>query len=1099
MDYSEKQELLYMDNKEPCDSYFESEDLGVMYSDIPVIVSDGGELVDKIVSLEDGFDITRNNWGYLNLEYWADITGYTVEQIIALANGKLMWREPKQVEMRADKTIGWVTREQILKGNRIQKLKEATEINKKYGQMDEVIDLLKANLPEEVAGEDIHVNMGSTWVLDIENFISEFIAELLDMTIPPKVIYDPYRGKWSIECMQEPNYVLNNFTYGTLQMDCLHIIEHKMNTKPIKVNDSVYNYETGKYDSVINKANTIAAQERGKASDVKFQDYCHGVKYNEDRLQIAFANRFGYGISRFDGSYLKLEDASKKIKLYQHQKDAVAHIMACHNVLLAHNVGSGKTYEYACGIHELMRLGLCKKGLIVVPNTTLDAAGKVYKDLFPMDNVMICRPRKEFAPANRKKTLDIIKEEENIVVFMAYSSFDMLTMTKKYAFAKKDAMLRECAMQIENAQSYSHKSKLKAMHKRMSKTVRAYKDRFVDNECAVFDELGFDAIVVDEAHNYKNISIDYSADNIVGMRCKGSKKADNMLEKVRYIQEGDGRVIFATGTPITNSLADLYTLMFYLQPEELKLCGIYHFNDWVSTFCEEEHSFEVDVDSKNCRFTTRFSRFHNLPELMAIFSEVCDFYQGDADILGLPDFNGYRDIVVKKSDEQKSYIDNLAERTEAIRNHEVNRKEDNLLKITVQGRQAALDIRLVKPEAVLVNSENKVQVCARNMARMYYAFSDKCQIAFSDISTPKDGFNIYDELKKELIRFGIKSDHVAYIHDAVSETQRSKMEKMFNDGKIRILIGSTAKLGTGSNVQERLLAVHHLDVPWRPADMVQREGRIIRQGNCCEEVYIYRYITESSFDAYTYQILENKQKFIAQFLSGSLSAVHRDESDCADTILTYAEIKALAIGNPLIKERVEISNQLEHARINQRQKRKELVDLTELQERLPEMITKRRLLISNTIADIAYYKSHKESVKKDERKSFGEELLHALKENVMHEKERLFCEYQGFDVILPRYMEYDKAYVIVKRTGSNQYTVSMDGDKVLGVCQRLDYCLDNFGKELERHKNKLRNLIAQQNQTKRDLETGNIYDDEVAALADKLMSIDEKLKEDTAA
>lgn len=712
---------------------------------------------------------------------------------------------------------------------------------------------------------------------------------------------------------------------------------------------------------------------------------------------------------------------------------------------------------------------------------------------------MICRPRKEFAPANRKKTLDIIKEEENIVVFMAYSSFDMLTMTKKYAFAKKDAMLRECAMQIENAQSYSHKSKLKAMHKRMSKTVRAYKDRFVDNECAVFDELGFDAIVVDEAHNYKNISIDYSADNIVGMRCKGSKKADNMLEKVRYIQEGDGRVIFATGTPITNSLADLYTLMFYLQPEELKLCGIYHFNDWVSTFCEEEHSFEVDVDSKNCRFTTRFSRFHNLPELMAIFSEVCDFYQGDADILGLPDFNGYRDIVVKKSDEQKSYIDNLAERTEAIRNHEVNRKEDNLLKITVQGRQAALDIRLVKPEAVLVNSENKVQVCARNMARMYYAFSDKCQIAFSDISTPKDGFNIYDELKKELIRFGIKSDHVAYIHDAVSETQRSKMEKMFNDGKIRILIGSTAKLGTGSNVQERLLAVHHLDVPWRPADMVQREGRIIRQGNCCEEVYIYRYITESSFDAYTYQILENKQKFIAQFLSGSLSAVHRDESDCADTILTYAEIKALAIGNPLIKERVEISNQLEHARINQRQKRKELVDLTELQERLPEMITKRRLLISNTIADIAYYKSHKESVKKDERKSFGEELLHALKENVMHEKERLFCEYQGFDVILPRYMEYDKAYVIVKRTGSNQYTVSMDGDKVLGVCQRLDYCLDNFGKELERHKNKLRNLIAQQNQTKRDLETGNIYDDEVAALADKLMSIDEKLKEDTAA
>ena len=1096
MNYTEQNELDYID-----DVYgtFESEDLGLVYNDVPVLGIDGEDIIDKYVSLEEGFDITRNNWGYLNIEFWASITGYTVDQIIELANGKLMWREPKQVEMGADKTVGWVPKEQILTGNRIKKLKEAKIINEKYGQMDEVIDLLKANLPEEVAGEDIHVNMGSTWVLDIENFISDFIAELLDMSIPPKVIYDSYRGKWSIECMEEPNYVLNNYTYGTLQMDCLHIIEHKMNTRPIKVYDSVYNYETGKNDSVINKANTLAAQERGKASDVKFQDFCHGVKYNEDRLQIAFANKFGYGISRFDGSYLKLEDASRKIKLYQHQKDAVAHIMACHNVLLAHNVGSGKTYEYACGIHELIRLGLCRKGIIVVPNSTLDAAGKTYKDLFPMDNVMICRPRKEFAPANRKKTLDIIKEEENIVVFMAYSSFDMLTMTKKYAFAKKDAMLRECAMQIENAQSYSHKLKLKAMHKRMCKTVKTYKDRFVDNECAVFDELGFDAIVVDEAHNYKNISIDYSADNIVGMRCKGSKKADNMLEKVRYIQEKDGRVIFATGTPITNSLADLYTLMFYLQPEELKMCGIYHFNDWVSTFCEEEHSFEVDVDSKNCRFTTRFSRFHNLPELMAIFSEVCDFYQGDADILGLPDFNGYKDVVVKKSDEQKSYIDNLAERTDSIRNHEVDRKEDNLLKITVQGRQAALDIRLVKPEAVLVNFENKVQVCARNMARMYYAFPDKCQIAFSDISTPKEGFNIYDELKKELIRLGIKAEHVAYIHDAVSETQRSKMENSFNQGKIRILIGSTSKLGTGSNVQVRLLAVHHLDVPWRPADMVQREGRIIRQGNCCEEVYIYRYITESSFDAYTYQILENKQKFIAQFLSGSLSAVHRDESDCADTVLTYAEIKALAIGNPLIKERVEVSNQLEHARINQRQKKKELMDLMELQERLPEMISTRRRLILNTTSDITYYEDHKESVKKEERISFGEELLHALKENVMHEKERLFCEYQGFDVILPRHMEYDKAYVLVKRAGSNQYTVSMDGDKVLGVCQRLDHCLDNLGKELERHNNKLRDLIAQQNQTKRDLDIGNIYDDEVGVLADRLMSIDEKLKEETVA
>jgi N12 class adenine-specific DNA methylase len=1107
--YDRNNELAYSDDIYTNDIYtgdiyadeasFESEELGLVYNDVPASGTYDEEAADKIVSVEDGFDITRNNWGYLNIEYWADISGCTVDQIIEFANGKLMWRDPKQIELEADKTVGWVTREQILKGNRIRKLKEARKIHEKYGQLEEVIKLLQENLPEEVAGEDIHVNMGATWVLSIEGFIAKFIAELLDMKLLPDVHYDPYRGKSSIECKQDPNYVLNNYTYGMPDMPCIRIIEHKLNAKPIKVSEQLYNFETGNYESVVNKGKTLAAQEKGKFVDEKFQDFCHGNKRNEDRLQEAYTNWYGYGLCEFNGDYLKLEDAGKKISLYKHQKDAVAHIMACHNVLLAHNVGSGKTYEYACGIHELIRLGICKKAVVAVPNTTLDAAGSAYKELFPMDNVLICRPRKEFSPARRKETLDQIKNEDQVVVFMAYSSFDMLTMSRDYAFAKKDAQLRECARQLANANTYSRRCRLEAMYKRMLKSVKAYKEAFKDTETACFDDLNFDILVCDEAHNYKNISLEYSADNIVGMHCKGSKKADNMLEKVRYVQEKDGRIIFATGTPITNSLADLYVLQYYLQPEELRMCNINHFNDWINTFCEEEHSFEIDVDSKNCRFTTRFSRFHNLTELMSMFSEVCDFYQGDSVELGLPDFNGYTDVVVAKSQEQKEYIDELATRTEAIRNHEVNRKEDNLLKITVQGRQAALDIRLVKPELVWATKDNKASVCAGNMARMYDAYPDKCQIAFSDISTPKEGFNIYDELKKELVALGVKESEIAFVHDAVTEAQRAKLEKKFNHGEIRILIGSTAKLGTGSNVQERLIAEHHIDVPWRPADMVQREGRIIRQGNTCDEVYIFRYITECSFDAYTYQILENKQKFIAQFLSGSLSAVHRDESDCADTILTYAEIKALAIGNPLIKERVEVSNQLEHARINQRQKRKELVSLEELQERLPGVISKRKLLVANTKADVSHYAECKESVNREERRSFGEELLLALKDNVMRDKDRLFSEYQGFDVMLPKHMEYDKAYVILRREGSNQYSVPMDGDKEMGVCQRLDHCLENLSKELERHQNKLRELMVQQSQARRDLSIGNPYDDEVTILAERLKEIDEKLKEGTAA
>ena len=435
--------------------FSEEEELDLIYNDGDSWNGTMDSLIDKYVSLEEGFDITRNNWGYLNLEYWAEITGLTVEQIIYRANGKLMWRDPRQIELGADETVGWLTREQILQGNRIRKIKEAKELNKRYAQMDEVIKLLADNLPEEVAGSDIHVNIGSTWVLEIENFVADFIAELLDVPFPPKVSYDSYRGRWTVEYIAEPNYVLNNYTYGTPQFPCTRILECKLNAKPIKAYDQEYNFEKGYYESVLNRSATLAAQEKAKSVDVRFQDYCHGDKENEERIQNAYASQYGYGLCRFDGDYLALSDAAEKITLYKHQKDAVAHIMACHNVLLAHNVGSGKTYEYSCGLHELIRLGICKKAVVVVPNNTLSAVSKAYQDLFPMDETLVCRPRIEFAPAKRKETLERIKATEKLIVFMAYSSFDMLTMSKKYAFAKKDAELRECAHQIASASSYA--------------------------------------------------------------------------------------------------------------------------------------------------------------------------------------------------------------------------------------------------------------------------------------------------------------------------------------------------------------------------------------------------------------------------------------------------------------------------------------------------------------------------------------------------------------------------------------------------------------------------------------------------------------------
>jgi N12 class adenine-specific DNA methylase len=1074
------------------DNLFETEELDVMYEDYDIAASlERNNL--STVSIEDGFDITRNKFGYINLEYWAQITGYSIEQIIELCNGNLIWRDPKQIVLGADMTVGWHTKYEILTGNRIKKLKEAREIHKKYGQAGEVIKLLEDNLPDEVIGEEIYVNLGSPFLASIDGFIGEFIAKLLNMPVPPTVIHDSDTGKWKITINKKGDSVLNNITYGTPFMSAINIIKCRLNARPIKIYDNVYNRETGKDEKVLNIERTLAAEEKEKAIEARFQDYCHLDKYNERLIQEAYSDYFGYGICRFDGEYLELADISNGMKPYKHQKDAIAHILSGHNVLLAHNVGSGKTLEFSCGVHELIRLGFSKKAVIVVPNSTLDATAQAYKELFPMDNVMVCYPRTNFSPAERGRSLEKIKKEDKIVVFMPYSSFDMISLSKEYMHAKFNRRLRDCSVQIANAKTSYKLAKLYSQKKIIRKEFEKYKANFKDTKTACFDELGVDILVVDEFHNYKNITIDYCAYNsIVGMNSKGSKKADNMLDKVRFIQENNGHVIVATGTPITNSLADLYTLQYYLQPEELQKFNALHFGDWINTFCQKKNDFEVDVDSKNGRFITRFSQFHNLTELMTVFSQVCDFYQGDDIELGLPEFKGYTDVVVKMSNPLKSFIEELVKRTEAIRNHEVSRKFDNLLKITVEGRMAALDIRHFYEDAIA--KYNKVNASVKNMAELYFKYPDKCQIAFCDISTPKDSFNIYDELKKKLIEMGVGKKHIAFVHDAKTEKQRMELERLFNRGEIRILIGSTLKLGTGSNVQEKLVAIHHIDVPWRPADMVQREGRILRQGNSCEEVFIYRYITEKSFDAYTYQLLENKQRFISQFLSGSLSVVHREESDCADTVLSYAEIKALAIGNPLIKKRVEVSNELEHARINQRQKRKELSNLKEMQMNLPFRFKKCKERIAFVKSDIKYYGERKESIKKDDRIAFGEELLYAVKNNIMMEKDRYYWEYQGFKIILPKHMKADKPYVILTRNDICKYSVDMDTDKNLGVCQRLDYCLENLNKEIKVQIDKLRVLLNQRKEIDKLISEGNEYDDIITKLEDKLIQIDNELE-----
>lgn len=1068
------------------------EDLDVMYQED--MTTGGGESDETpLYSGDDGFILTMNERAYPDLYYWSKVTGLSIDEIIEQYNGRLIWLDPEQYKLAGDRTVGWLTKEQYLTGRIEKKYKLAKDLHEATGLFEENLKLLKANLPDKPDSEDIHVSLGAPWVPAW--VIEQFLSWLLGLFYKPQVDIDTNIGKKTVSVYGSVNNVKLYKTYGTKDMSAIKIIEHILNGTSIKAYDQIPKEDGTGYKSVVNTQRTIYLNEKAALIKERWKEFITIHDKVSDAVWKAYNENFGYHMTRFDGSYLRLQDANSDIKLYSYQKDAIARGMFKKDMLLAHCVGAGKTWIYDSVVHESLRLGLSKKALIVVPNATLESAAKAHKDIYPMDEILVIHPTKEFKPANRKKTLETIMSDKYKIIFMAYSSFDMLTMSKEYVLEQQKKRLEEL-IQLERTSnsrrmdSY-YKSQIGIARTRYEKL----RDEYKENECSCFDKLGIDHIVVDEAHNYKNISIRCGYDNIVGFNSKGSTKANRMLEKIDYIHNIKGRVIMATGTPITNSLAELYVFQRYLQPTELKLANIYHFTDWISTFAEESTSFEVDVDSVNGKFATRFSGFHNLPELMAILSEVIDFYQANPDDDLLPEFNGYQDVVVKKNRAQTEYIAHIAERTDAIRSRKVNRTEDNLLKVTVEGRMAATDIRLVDETAEMGDEDNKVKVCASNMARIYHQNPGTTQIAFSDIGTPKDSFNLYDELKSQLEKLEVKSEEIAYIHDADSDAKRDRLEKQFNEGTIRILIGSTQKLGTGVNVQSKLLAVHHLDVPWRPADMVQREGRIIRQGNLNEEVFIYRYITEASFDAYTYQLLENKQKFISQFLSGALSAAHRDETDCSDTVLSYAEVKALAIGNPLIKERVEVSNLLEHAKINQRAKRKELANLAELVEGMPDRIREAEDMVDRCIFDNEHYESTKEYISRDNREELGEELMKQLAGNVMKDHDSLFTEYQGFGVLFPKHMKADEPYVIIYIPGGNRYTVNMDFRSTgLGCIMRIDYLLNHLDDRLKKFRSNLDDLKKQLQQALDDIDQGNPYDEEVSNLAKRLNDIDEALK-----
>ena len=1050
-------------------------------------------------SAEDALIASVNQRGCVDLAFMQQYSGLTVQALIDKLGGHAIFQDPAVFvdDDTWQPEKGWVLRAPYLSGVLPEKLAVAKEMNRRFpGRFRKNVELLRALLPAKLRLGDIYVGLGAAWVPP--EIYAQFVQELLALHTRPAVSFSKELAAWKIEAPEEAKKsVRNTLTYGTVQLSAVKIIEKTMNAATVKIFDSVpRGFYGGKqhYEYILNERATLAAQEKQNAILKAFQAWIGAEKSRVQRLQDCYNKAFvGCHSAAYDDIALTLPGLNPAVELKPHQKAAVARILLSgENTLLSHEVGTGKTYIMIVAAHELKRLGLAKKTLIVVPNNVLQSTVDAHRLLYRDDPIRVIYPN-DFTRADRNRVLRQLRDEESTAVYMAYSSFDMVSMSKDYWIRKKLSEIRKLRQAADLA-APAQRKKMNARAERLSAQLEKYRDTTPVKPWLPFEDLGIDTLFLDEAHNYKNIPLFSRTDNIVGMHPGGSAKCAELLEKTRCVS----RVVFATGTPLTNSLSDLFVLQSYLQPELLRFHAIDTFDAWINVFGERETNYEIDVDAKNLRPVTRFSSFHNLDELMHMFSLVCDYHEADPNEAELPRFGGYRDIVTERSMMTGLYINDLSRRTDDVRAHRVTRKEDNLLKITGDGHKCAMDIRMV--DAALWDETDKtptkISVCAANVFRFYREYPGTSQIVFSDIGTPKASFNVYDELKRILTEdYGVPAAQIAFIHDAATESARAKLFAAMNAGTVRIVVGSTAKLGMGVNVQERLIAIHHLSIPWKPSDVVQRNGRILRPGNRCEEAFILRYTTRATFDSYSWQLLENKQRFISDFLSG-ISAT-RDVSDIADAVLSYSEIKALTIGDPRIKARVQTSNKLERAKLASRQRQEQLVQLRGLLESLPAQLQSLERLLAAAEADRKLYQAEKSVIPIDERLAFGEELLEALAENVQTEADRVFDDYQGFSVVLPAQMQAESAYVLLRSINGGNYYIDMkDCDKPRGCSSRMDYLLEHLPERIDTLQSRIAQVQQQIAEAKADLKTGNPYAEQIRALTEQLSQIDAALAED---
>ena len=965
----------------------------------------------------------------------------------------------------------WVTADEYLSGNVREKLKIAEHFAETDERFNVNVKYLKEVQPKDLSASEISVRLGSTWIPpeDIKVFIEYLLNPSNYACQNINVHYNEATSEWWIEGKNYDKYNIKaTNTYGTGRASAYKIIEDSLNLKDTRIYD-YYEDENGKRVAELNKKETAIAQAKQEQIKLAFEEWIWKDPERRERLTKVYNERFNSIRPReYDGSHISFDGMNPEITLRKHQVNAIARILYGGNTLLAHEVGAGKTFEMVAAAMESKRLGLCNKSLFVVPNHIVEQFGQEFLQLYPSANVLVTT-KKDFETANRKKFCSRIATGDYDAIIISHSQFEKIPMSVERQVTIIQKQIEDITLGIQDLKNNNGE---RFSIKQMEKTKKSLETRLAKlndtsrkDDVVTFEELGVDRIFVDEAHYYKNLFLYTKMRNVGGIAQTEAQKSSDLFMKCRYLDEltGGKGVIFATGTPISNSMVELYTMQRYLQYGELEKRHLQQFDAWASTFGETVTAIELSPEGTGYRAKTRFAKFFNLPELMALFKEVADIQTSEMLNLPVPKAN-YHNVVIEPSEIQKELVKDLSERAEKIRNRMVDSSVDNMLKITNDGRKLALDQRLTND--MLEDFEHsKVATCADNIYSIWDKTNDdkSAQLVFCDLSTPhNDGkFNVYDDLKTKLIDRGIPEEEIAFIHDANTDARKQDLFNKVRRGQVRVLIGSTQKMGAGTNCQDRLIALHDLDCPWRPSDLIQRSGRIIRQGNKNPEVDIYRYVTEGTFDAYLYQLVENKQRFISQIMTSKTPV--RFAEDIDETALSYAEIKALAAGNPDIIEKTELDTQVAKLKLlkqNYLSEKYELEDkvikyypneIKRLENRIEDMKEDIEVFNNNNTPDNSFEKMNIKGTDFTERKEAGEKIIEICKSMTNPEPLEI-GEYKGFKIILSFDTMDRKFYASMKNNLSYKTELGSDPS---GNITRIDNVLNGIETRLSSVENNL--------------------------------------------